>query len=64
MFLLSSGLSCLIKTLVANYEYSCSNGENLPLPVQLQLSKKPKTFCCNVIAFFEPTLNFEHFEKK
>ena len=38
-----------INTLTANYEYSRSNGENLRLPIQLQLSKKPKKFCCNFI---------------
>ena len=28
-------------TLTANYEYSRSNRENLPLPIQIKLSKKP-----------------------
>ena len=32
--------------LTANYEYYGSNRENLPLPIQIQLSKKPKIFCC------------------
>ena len=31
----------LINTLSANYEYSRSNRENLPLPIQIKLSKKP-----------------------
>ena len=53
-----------INTLTANYEYSRSNGENLPLPIQLQSSKKPKAFCWNFIQFLEFTLNFECFEKK
>ena len=30
--------------LTANYEYSRSNKENLPLPIQIQLFEKPKTF--------------------
>ena len=30
-----------INTLTANYEYSRSNRENLPLPIQIKLSKKP-----------------------
>ena len=47
--------------LTANYEYSRSNKENLPLPIQMQLSEKRKTFCEFSIAFFEST--FEHFEK-
>ena len=37
-------LGLVVNTLTANYEYSGSNGENLPLPIQMQLSKKPKTF--------------------
>ena len=40
--------------LTANYEYSRSNRENLPLPIQMQF----------FIAFLESTLNFEDFEKK
>ena len=46
--------------LTANYEYSRSTRENLPLPIQMQLSQK---FWCFFIAFFEFPLNFEHFEK-
>ena len=38
------------------------NKERLPLPIQMQLSKKPNTFCCFFIAFLESTCNFEHFE--
>ena len=30
----------------------------------MQSSEKPKIFCCIFIAFFECTLNFEHFEKE
>ena len=51
-------------TLTANYEYSRSNRENLPLPIQMQLSEKVKTFSHSFIAFLESTLNFEHFEKE
>ena len=50
-------------TLTANYEYSRSNTETLPLPVQMQLSEKLKTFTQFFIAIFETTLNFEHFER-
>ena len=57
-------LMTLVKTLTANYEYSRSNRKNLPLPVQMQLSEKPKTYFQFFIAFLESTLNFEHFEKK
>ena len=51
-------------TLTANYEYSRDNTDDLPLPVQMQLSGKLKVFSRFFIAFFESTLNFEHFEKK
>ena len=52
-----------INTLTANYEYSRSNTDNLPLPVQMQLSEKPETFSGFFVAFFESASNFEHFEK-
>ena len=32
-------LGLLVNTLTTNYKYSCSNWENLPLPVQMQLSE-------------------------
>ena len=57
-------LELLVNTWTANYEYSRSNRENLPLTIQMQLFEKPKIFCCIFIAFLESTLNFEHFEKK
>ena len=48
--------------LTANYEYSRSNSENVPLPLQIQLSEKPKTFCQIFIACLECRLNFKNFE--
>ena len=42
LFLIRSEiLGMLVNTLTANYEYSRSNRENLPLPIQIKLSKKP-----------------------
>ena len=49
--------------MTTNFEYSRSNREHLPFPIQMQLSETPKTFC-QFIAFLEATLNFEHFKKK
>ena len=50
-------------TLTANYKYSRSITENLPLPTEMQLSEKPKAFNqFFFFAFLESTLNFEHFE--
>ena len=53
----------LVNTLIADDDYFDHNKENLLLPIQIQLSKKPKTFCCIFKPFLESTLNFEHFEK-
>ena len=53
-----------INTLTANYEYSPNTTDNLPLPVQRQLSGKLKEFSRFFIAFYESALNFEHYEKK
>ena len=39
-----------INTLTVNYEYFRSNTENLPLPIHMQLTEKPKTLCL----FYEP----------
>ena len=50
--------------MTANYEYSRSNRENLPLPIQMQLSVKPKTFSQFLVVFLESTLNFEHLKNK
>ena len=57
-------LGLLVNTLTANYEYSRSNTDNLPLPFQMQLSEKLKRFFAFFIAFAESALNFEHFEQK
>ena len=34
-------LGMLVDTLTANYEYSRIDRENLPIPIQTKLSKKP-----------------------
>ena len=57
-------LRLLLNRLTASYEYSPSNTDNLPLPVQMQLSGKLKIFSLFFVPFFESALNFEHFEKK
>ena len=50
--------------MTANYEYSRSNRENLPLPIQMQLSGKPTTFLSIFCCIFGIYINFEHFETK
>ena len=62
-FIRSEALGLLVKRLSANYEYSRSNRQNLPLPTQMQLSENPSIFCCIFLVFFESTLNFQCSEK-
>ena len=50
--------------MTADYEYSRSNRENLPLPIQMQLSEEIETFSPFFIVFLESILNFEHFQIK
>ena len=57
-------LGLFVNTLTTDCEYSCSNRENLSLPIQRQLSEKLKTFSQFFIAFLECTLNLEHFKKQ
>ena len=60
----SETLGLLVDTLTANYKYSCSNIENLPLAFQMILSEKLKQFSPFLVALSESGLNFQHFEKK
>ena len=50
--------------MTANYEYSRTKVDKLPLPVKMILSSKLKTFSGIFIAFFDSALNFEDFEQK
>ena len=43
---------------------SLPNRNNLMTPIQMQLSKKLKTFSEFFFAFSKSRLNFEHFQKK
>ena len=44
--------------------YSFPNNENLPQPIQMQLSKKRKNFSDFFTPFLRSTSNVKHFEKK
>ena len=54
----------IVNTFIADEEFFRHNRENLPLPIQMQLSKKPKMFCCYFIAFLRSIFNFQRFENK
>ena len=57
-----SGL--FVNTLTANGKYSLLNRDNLTEPIQMQLSKKQKTFFLFFSAFLKSRSTFEHFQKK
>ena len=52
------------KTLSANGKYSLHNRNNLTQPIQMQLSRKEKTFLQFFAAFLKSSLNFENFQRK
>ena len=45
-------------------KYSLFNRDNLTQPIEMQLSRKQKTFSEFFCAFLKSSLNFEHFQKK
>ena len=45
-------------------EYFRHNRDKLPLPNQMQLSKKPRKLCCIFIRVLESTLNLYILKKK
>ena len=61
---ISEILGLLVNRLKANYEYSRSNNDNLPAPLQKTISKKSQNILAFFIAFLEFALNLEHYEKK
>ena len=52
------------KTLSADGKYSLLNRDILSQPIQMQLSRKEKTFSQFFYAFLKSSLNFEHFQTK
>ena len=50
----------LISTFTPNHVYVCPNKERLPLHRQMQLSEKPKTFCCFLLLFWN---QYDFFKK-
>ena len=51
-------------TLSADGKYSLLNRDNLTQPIQIQLSRKQKSFSDFFSTFLKSSLNFEHFLKK
>ena len=57
-------LGLLVNTSATNEKYSVLNRDNLPIPIQMQLSQKNIFLFRFVAAFLKSRLNFEHFELK
>ena len=51
-------------TLSADGKYSLLNRDNLTQPIQMQLSRKQKSFSDFFSAFLKSNLNFEHLQQK
>ena len=54
----------LVNTLTADENFRVLNGDNLTIPIRMQLSQKQKTFSQFFAAFLKCRLNIELFEKK
>ena len=57
-------LGLLRNTLAAEEKYLVLNRDNSTIPIQMQLSKKQKSFSEFFAEFLKSRLNFEHFEKE
>ena len=57
-------LVVFVKRLTADGKYPVQDCENLQLPIQMQLSKKRKSFFEFFVPFLESASNFQHFEKE
>ena len=53
-----------VNTLTPDDKHSLDNREIFKQPIQIQLSKEPKTFSQFFTAFLKFAFNFEHFRKK
>ena len=59
--LLGEILGIFLNTLSADGKYPIEDWENLPFPIQMQLSEKRKTFSQFLVPFMEFASNFKHF---
>ena len=57
-------LRVFVNRLTSDDKYCVQDCENLPLPIQVQLSEKRKTLSEYFVPFLEFTSNFKHFERK
>ena len=64
LFLTCQILPLLFITSGADEKYPVLIRDNLTIPIQMQLSKKQKTFSEFFVEFSKSKLNFQHFEQK
>ena len=64
MLVLCKILGLFVNTLTDDDKYSLLYRDNLTQQIQILLSQKPKTFSKLSSEILNPTLNFEHFQKK
>ena len=57
-------LGVSVNTSTADGQYPVQGCENLQIPIQKQLSEKPKSFSEFFLSFLYSAANFEHFEKE
>ena len=57
-------LRLFFNTLTVNDKHYLLNRDNLPQPIQMQLSEKQKTFSEFCFSFLKSLLNFKHWTKK
>ena len=57
-------LRVFLNTLTGDAKYSVEVWENLPLPIQVELSEKRKTFSQFFVPFLESTSNFKCCQRK
>ena len=57
-------LEVFVNMLIADDKYPVQDCQNLPLPIQMQLYQKYKTFSQFFVWFLESTSNLKNFEKK
>ena len=64
LLVLGEILWVLVNPSTLDGKYPVQDCENLQLPIQMQLSEKPKAFSEFFVIFLESTSNFKCFEKK
>ena len=64
LFLITPVLELLVNTLTDNEKYPVLTRDHLTIPIQMQLSQKPKTFSQFLGAFLKPFISFKYFLKK